>query len=423
MNRRELIVGSTILATWPRVGFPQVGLRPASEPGEQPRIDPSKILLNDYLPQSIYRVPETRVPKAKFPVFDAHHHAAGLFSTDVGHERTIADVVRIMDKVGVEKSVIFTGAGTVERFKKVAAEYAKFPGRFEPWCVFDLRGIQKSGLAPNSLQSLEECHRAGAVGVGEISDKGHGLFVSGKSAFSPAQARIWKMPLNAGPAYTRPPVPPDPNEAIGPHPDDPRLDPLLEKAGQLGMPISFHISDPIWSYLPMDNTNDGLMNGWTWRIVLEPGMSNHDQLVQSFENTVRKHSKTQFIACHLCNLDYDLNRLSQMLDRNPNLNADIAARFSETSTIPKFVHKFLTRYSDRIVYGTDVNYDESFFADTFRILETEDEHFYLRGKAGTANFNFNYHWPSYGFGLSDDVLRKIYRDNLVSIMARAQRNA
>ena len=120
------------------------------------------------------------------------------------------------------------------------------------------------------------------------------------------------------------------------------------------------------------------------------------------------------------NLDYDLDRLGQMLDRNPNLNADIAARFSETATIPRFMHRFLTKYSDRIVYGTDVDYSESFFGATFRILETEDEHFYLRGKVDTANFNFNYHWPSNGFGLPDDVLKKNYRDNMVNIMARAQ---
>ena len=150
---------------------------------------------------------------------------------------------------------------------------------------------------------------------------------------------------------------------------------------------------------------------------------NHDQLVTSLENAVKKHSNTLFIACHLFNLDYDLGRLGAMLDRNPNLYADIAARFSETSTIPRFASRFLNKYSDRIVYGTDVTYDESFFGATFRILETEDEHFYLRGKVGSANFNFNYHWSSSGFGLPDDVLKKIYYDNMAGIMARAQQKS
>jgi predicted TIM-barrel fold metal-dependent hydrolase len=172
----------------------------------------------------------------------------------------------------------------------------------------------------------------------------------------------------------------------------------------------------------MDSTNDGLMNGWSWRIVLEPGTYDHNQVINSLENAVKKHPKTLFIACHLCNLDYDLTRLGEMLDRNPNFYADISARFAETATIPRAAHRFLTKYSDRIVYGTDVTYNESFFGTTFRILETEDEHFYMRGKVETANFNFNYHWPLNGFGLPDDVLKKIYYDNMVNIMARAQQN-
>jgi hypothetical protein len=47
------------------------------------------------------------------------------------------------------------------------------------------------------------------------------------------------------------------------------MDALWDKCGQLGMPINIHVSDPIWSYQPMDRTNDGLMNGYTWMILAE----------------------------------------------------------------------------------------------------------------------------------------------------------
>lgn len=46
---------------------------------------------------------------------------------------------------------------------------------------------------------------------------------------------------------------------------------------------------------------------------------------------------------------------------------------------------------------------------TFRILETLDEHFYDR--------EYGYHWPLYGFGLPDSVLKRIYRENALKIMA------
>ena len=54
----------------------------------------------------------------------------------------------------------------------------------------------------------------------------------------------------------------------------------------------------------------------------------HDDLIKSLEATLKRHPKTVFIACHLANLDYDLTRLGQMLNRCPNLFVDIAARSS-----------------------------------------------------------------------------------------------
>jgi hypothetical protein len=58
-----------------------------------------------------------------------------------------------------------------------------------------------------------------------------------------------------------------------------------------------------------------------------------------------------------------------------------------------------------------MGYDASMYATTFRILESHDEHFY-------ETELFNYHWPLYGFGLKDGVLKKIYRDNALKILKK-----
>jgi predicted TIM-barrel fold metal-dependent hydrolase len=167
----------------------------------------------------------------------------------------------------------------------------------------------------------------------------------------------------------------------------------------------------------MDATNDGLMNGYTWRIDdTVPGILGHDGLIQSLERTLDKHRKTVFIACHLANLDYDLTRLGGMFERHPNLYADISARFAETAPIPRFVNQFLRKYPDRVLYGTDMPYNQRIFSLTFRILESADEHFYDRD----SFFNFDYHWPLYGLALPDAVLKKIYRDNAVRALKQAR---
>jgi len=396
MNRRQLMM-------LPGVGFLfRRGFAQTSEAPAAAQDTPDKILLKDYRPKSIYRIPKTDIQKAKYPVIDVHCHG-------VRPAGQLDEWIKTMDTVGVEKAVIFTGASTGDRFKEVSQAYAKYPRRFDLWCSFDLSGNDQPGFGPNALKSLEECHRLGALGVGEISDKGRGFGGRGGGGRGGRGGRgdSPNPPAALSPA------------AGGPHTDDPRMDALWDKCAQLGMPVNMHVSDPIWSYEPMDNTNDGLMNGYTWTIRPAPGLLLHNELIECLERAVKKHPKTIFIACHLANLEYDLTRLGQMFDRNPNLYADISARFAETAPIPRAVAAFFQKYPDRVLYGTDMAYTQRMFSTTFRILESHDEHFYERD----LNFNFDYHWALNGFGLPDSILKKVYSDNARRAFQRARSNA
>lgn len=330
---------------------------------------PDEILLKDYAPKSIFRIPETRIEKAGYPVIDVHSH---------NYARTEADVdrwVQTMDQVGLEKTMILSG-NTGEKFDEVLVKYGRHPKRFDVWCGFDYSGFDEPGYGPRAVAELERCHRAGAKGVGELSDKGRGL----------------------GGTTNRP----------GMHIDDPRMDALLEKCAELRMPVNIHVGEDKWMYEPMDKSNDGLMNAWKWRISHGAGVLEHDDVVDSLERAVKKHPRTIFIACHLANCCSDLNRFGQMLDRYPNLVGDIGARYAELSPIPRFVGAFFSRYQDRILYGTDMDPEAEMFRVTFRLLESADEHFY------PAYFR-KYHWPMHAFALPEGVLRKIYRDNALKL--------
>jgi uncharacterized protein len=332
---------------------------------------PENILLKDYKPKSIYKIPITQVPKAKFAVIDMHSHPYAKTPQE------ITEWVRNMDEVGVEKTMILAMA-TGEKFSEIYRKYSAHPDRFEVWCGFDYTSYDQPGFSARAVKALEQCHDIGARGVGELHDKGKGLSSSTVTA-------------------------------NGMHPDDERMDPLFERCGQLGMPVSIHVADPIWMYQPMDNTNDGLMNAYHWRLDNQPGIVNLSGMVDILERTVKKHANTVFIACHFANLDYDLTRLGQVLDAHPNLYADIAARYAETAPIPRFTAKFYEKYADRLVYGTDMGFDKPMYQITFRILETDDEHFYEKEQ-------FGYHWSLNGFGLSDEILRKVYRENAEKLL-------
>lgn len=336
---------------------------------------PDKLLLKDYRPVPIHKIPVTTVPRAKYPAIDMHTHV---------YARTpeqIAEWVKTMDEVGIERTIVLTGA-TGERFDELARMYAKFPGRFDLWCGIDRSGAGEPGFAEAAAKELERCFRAGTRGVGEISDKGSGIV---RSAPGP---RI--------------------------HPDDPRLDPIWRKCAELGLPVNLHVADPIWAYGPMDETNDGLMNAFRWRLDDKPGIAGFEEMMGILERTVKRHPKTVFIACHLANLDFDLTRLGRLLDTYPNLYADVSARFGELACTPRASAQFLTKYAGRVVYGTDQGRLERMYRRSFRILETLDEHFYYID-------GFNYHWNLSGLGLPDPVLKKIYRETALELLAKTPR--
>jgi predicted TIM-barrel fold metal-dependent hydrolase len=331
------------------------------------------ILLKDYRPKSIYNTPKTTVEKAKFPVIDLHSHPYAK------SEDEIKDWVATMDRRGIAKTVVLTYQ-TGAKFDSIFKVYSKYGDRFEVWCGFDYTGYQEQGWTEKAIKELERCHKVGAKGIGELGDKGSGLF------------------------YSRP------SPAPGMHIDDARMQPLLKRCGELKMPVSIHVAEPMWMYEPIDVHNDGLMNAENWKIDRDkPGLILHSALVNTLEQAVKNNPGTTFIACHYANCSYDLKILGGLFDNYDNLYADIAARYAEVAPIPRTTKAFYEKYQDRLVYGTDMGMDDSMYQTTFRILETEDEHFYEHDL-------FGYHWALNGLGLSDAILKKIYGDNAKKIM-------
>ena len=330
--------------------------------------DPTQLKLKDFKPQSIFRIPQTNVKKAKFPAIDMHSHV--FAKTD----EELSKWVKTMDAAGIEKTIILTGA-VGSKFDSIYSLYSKYPERFELWCGFDLVGYKEPGWIEKAIKELERCFKVGARGIGELSDKGSGLRYS------------------AG---------------FGPHINDLLIKPLVKRCGELHMPINIHVADPYWMYLAMDSTNDGLMNAYTWKIdSTKEGILGHAQLIKTLEDVVRDNTNTTFIACHFANCEYDLSILGSLLDKYANLYADVSARFGETSTIPRYMTSFYEKYQDKLLYGTDNIPEPDMYEVTFRILETLDEHFYY--------YRF-YHWPSYGFGLNDKILKKVYQSNAKKIL-------
>lgn len=333
------------------------------------------IKLRDYQPRSIYNTPTTEVERAKFPVIDFHSHP---YATS---EAELKDWVATLKKANIKKTVILTYA-TGKQFDSIYDMYAKYGDVFELWCGIDYTGYNQPGWPDKAIKELVRCYSKGARGVGELGDKGFGMFYS------------------------------KPTQALGMHFNDDRLLPVLEKCGQLNMPVSIHVADPYWMYLPINAENDGLMNAQTWKIDTDrKGLLLHKQLIETLSDAVEKNPNTTFIACHFANSSHNLDILAQLFEKHDNLYADISARYAEIAPVPRRTKAFMERFSDRLVYGTDMGMDYDMYQTTFRILETEDEHFY--------NWKyFSYHWPLHALDLSESTLQKIYQGNGQKILNR-----
>ena len=85
----------------------------------------------------------------------------------------------------------------------------------------------------------------------------------------------------------------------------------------------------------------------------------------------------------------------------------MAARYHEISPVPRYASAFITKYQDRLVFGTDMGTEGRMYRSVFRILETADEHFYE---------GYNYHWPLHGLNLTKTVLHKLYHTNAEKIL-------
>jgi predicted TIM-barrel fold metal-dependent hydrolase len=220
--------------------------------------------------------------------------------------------------------------------------------------------------------------------------------------------------------------------------DDSGLDPLFEKAGELGMPIAIHTGDPKAFWKPLDKKNER----WD-ELQAHPEWSFHgnapndkpwpswEALYKAFERRVARHPKTNFIGVHFGNNPEDPDAVARMLDKYPNLYIDTAARVPEIGRHDaEKMRKFFIKYQDRVLLGTDTGVGESqeemmygsngagvptaadekrFFEATWRYFETRDKQFdhptEIQGR-----------WKIDGVGLPEDVLRKIYFENAARLL-------
>ena len=162
--------------------------------------------------------------------------------------------------------------------------------------------------------------------------------------------------------------------------DDPRLDAIWDKAGQLHMPVLIHTAAPVAFFQPVDRFNERWMQlarhpDWSFH---GPEYPDRDALLEQRNRVIQRHPNTIFIGAHVGNSAEDLQTIASWLSQYPNLFVDIAGRVAELGRQPYAARKFFLKYADRILFGSDRfpgRTDQPRYSIYYRFLESEDEYF------------------------------------------------
>lgn len=338
-----------------------------------------KMEFEDYDPPSSLVVPEHRVIKAKFPFVDIHNHQFRMPTMNLN------ELVQEMDKMnmGVMTNLSGRGRGDTEHLSNSLKNVKdNYPKRFLVFTNVDFNGIDDADWTKRTVKQLEEDVKMGAVGLKIY--KSLGMFNKDSKG-----NRI----------------------AI----DDPRIDPVWAKCGELGIPVLIHSADPRQFWQPIDNQNERWLE-----LKTHPGRR-HDndpvtweKIIAEQHNIFKKHPKTNFINAHMGWYASNLNKLSELMNQFPNMYTEIGAIIAELGRQPRAAKAFITKYQDRVLFGKD-SWVPDEYETYFRVLESEDEYF---------PYHKRYHafWRMYGLGLPDSVLKKVYYKNAIHLIPKIDKS-
>jgi predicted TIM-barrel fold metal-dependent hydrolase len=338
----------------------------------------STLRLADFKPISMLHTEAHKLTRARFPVVDFHQHV----NERVG-EKGLAyppdKLIPLMDAFNVRTLVILTGPSGAELDRLVATLVKPHPGRFVVFTQVDWSRVEERGFGRKAAAQIRDSFARGARGLKVLKELG--LYVRDK------KGQLVKI-------------------------DDPRWDPIWAECGRLGIPVAIHSGDPEAFFHPTDARNERYEELWD-----NPDWSFHGrdhpplpELLAARDRVIARHPRTQFVALHFGGWPENLDYVSDLLKRHPNVHVETGARQAELGRQPRRARQFFLEHQDRILFGTDMWPEPELYANYFRWLETADEYFPYYDYPAQGR------WHIYGIALPDEVLQKVYNLNAAKLL-------
>jgi predicted TIM-barrel fold metal-dependent hydrolase len=321
---------------------------------------------------------------------DAHVHVHGV--ADHFMAQALADNFRILT-IDVDYPDY---PPILQQQRDAVSLRARYPGRVAFATTFSVENFQSPEWGAATVRDLETAVAAGAVGV-----------------------KMWKyigMTLqDTDGRYVMP--------------DDPRFEPLVAYLERAHLVLLGHQAEPLNCWLPPEkmtvrSDREYFEEHPQYYMYRHPEMPAHATILAARDRMLKAHPALLFDAVHLASLEWDVNRVAQFLDRFPGARVDLAARLVhleyQAASRPQTVRRFLIRYQDRILYGSDEAYGpDDTDAAALKALHgdwLEDWRFLVTSEAMHSG---DFAAPFHGVHLPRSVIDKIYRLNALALFPNA----
>jgi predicted TIM-barrel fold metal-dependent hydrolase len=338
-----------------------------------------EILLRDFRPVADLSLKETRVQRAKYPVIDFHTHINDALHT-TGEWIPPEKLVAGMDRLNISKLVILTGKWGDELQKVIDYTVKPFPNRFVVFTQLDYAQIDDPQYATRMVKQIEDAYSRGARGLKFLKD--FGLTVRRRNG------ELVKI-------------------------DDERFNPIWEACARMHLPVAIHTADPDAFFKPVNEQNERiheLIESPTWSYADSRKFPTKKALIAARDRIFARNPKTTFIAVHMANRPEDLDEVSSLMRKYPNVIVDFGAREAELGRQPRRALQFFEEFQDRILFGTDWGFRTEQYQNYFRWLESDDEYFKYWDWPAQGM------WMIYGMKLPDLILEKIYHKNAERVL-------
>ena len=231
-------------------------------------------------------------------------------------------------------NIVVDGAGTWEairdQFRFCKFQQQAHGDRYRVITSFSVEDFHDANWEEKVLQWLDSCFNQGAIGI-----------------------KVWK---NIGMVLK------DTNDTNVMLNDD-RLDGIFNYLEQEGKLVVGHLGEPYNCWLPLEEMTTNNDRGYfernpQYHMYKHPELPSYQDQMNARNRRLDKHANLKFAGAHMASIEWNVDSLAAWFDRYPTATIDLAARmgqvFYQTQQYREKVRDFFIKYSERIMYATDM---------------------------------------------------------------------